>query len=388
MNRIWIFFLFFLMYQHAECQNLVTNPDFTIYFRCPQSFNQYNNNIKDLLPGWGTVNKSTPDFFHRCSKNSDVGVPDNFAGSTEPFIGDGYIGMILRVDAETYPFSATYSEHITGVLETPLEKGKHYCLVFYYAFAENSGIKTNGIGVYFSREKPDFQDYEDEYQFQPQLMLHTDSMLGTKQGWNMLSAVFTAQGGEKYITIGNFLPVSLSRVSRNIPKVLNDTRFFAYYYMDAFSLIEIDDEKSCPCSALLSIARNEKQADTLNSVRDDVVFEAGMTYTLKNVYFDFEKSMLRVELFEELDKVASFMKANVDVHVRIIGHTDNVGSSSYNQHLSEERAKAVLEYFFSKGIPLKRMKYEGRGCLFPLAENDTEWGRQQNRRVEVEFFIP
>jgi OmpA-OmpF porin, OOP family len=388
MNRWLIFSLFFIVYQNTESQNLVMNPDFTIYFRCPQAFNQYNNNIKDLLPGWGTVNKSTPDFFHRCSQNSDVGVPDNFAGSAEPYSGDGYIGLILRVDAETYPFSATYSEHITGVLEKPLEKGKHYCLTFFYAFAENSGIITNGIGVYFSAEKPEFQDYEDKYQFQPQLMLHSDSMLGIKQGWNKLSAIYTAQGGEKYITIGNFLSVSESKVMKNNPKVMNDTRFFAYYFVDAVSLVEIESKKTCSCSALMTVVNNEQIEDSAQTVESGLLFEAGKTFTLKNVYFDFEKSALRPESFEELDQVVGFLLANVDVHVKIIGHTDNVGSSSYNQILSEERAKAVLEYLYTKGVALRRMLYEGKGCRVPVADNDTEWGRQQNRRVEVEFYIP
>lgn len=382
----FLFFLFCVLILQA--QNLVVNSDFSTYFKCPLSFNQYNNNnVKDFLPGWIAINKSTPDFFHRCSQNSDVGIPDNFAGSTEPYIGDGYIGLILRVDAETYPYSSTYSEHITGFLQQPLVKGRNYLFTMYYAFAQNSGIKSNGIGVYFSAEKPVFQDYYDYYEFSPQLMLHQDSIMDSVSGWKKLSAVYTAEGGEIYLTIGNYLAVSQSKIQRNSPLIVNDTRFFAYYYIDAVSLTEIDDTSDVEPTALLCVVQNN-QKDSLLQKNSVFSFQAGDIYTLQNVFFDFEKSRLRAESYAELDKVLAFLKSNTLVFVRITGHTDNVGSESFNQELSEKRAKAVLEYFYSMGISLNRMTFKGMGCKMPLTENDTEWGRQQNRRVELEFYIP
>ncbi len=368
-------------------QDLIVNGNFSLYFRCPGTYNHYNSNIKQLLPGWSTVNQSTPDFFHRCSRNSDVGVPNNFAGSTEPFEGDGYIGIILRSDPETYPYSSTYSEHITGVLELPLEAGEQYCFTMYYTHAQNSGIGTSSIGIYFSFEKPEFRDNDDFYTFQPQLILHPDSMLSMQPGWKELSSMYKAYGGERYVTIGNFQPISQNKIIKHDPTVFNDTRFFAYYYIDGISLTPAH-EGNCRDENALMITGD--QIDHLKSkdLKEGSLFEAGTTYTLKNVYFDFEKSILRPESHAELNTILDFLNNNSHIHILIIGHTDNIGSATYNQALSELRAKAVFEYFFKKGISLSRMKYLGMGSKVTVADNETEYGRQLNRRVEIEFYIP
>ncbi len=390
--RLWkmiIVGVLLVAYSNNSCsQNLVVNGNFDLYFRCPQSYNQYNNNIKDLIPGWGTVNKSTPDFFHRCSQNTDVGVPQNFAGIIEPVDGDGYMGIILRVDEETYPFSSSYSEHITGVLETPLERGKSYCFSFYYALAQNSGIVTNTIGIYFSKDKPVFQDYDEQYGFQPQLILHNDSVLGSRPGWNILSAVYVASGGEKFFTIGNFQPLSQSTAMKRMPEVYNDTRFFAYYYIDDVRMFLVEDG---PCfeegALVLSAVRIPNYTDTIQE-NDNDKFRIGSIYTLKNLHFDFEKTEIRIEDRGELDELILFLKENSNIHIKIIGHTDAVGNDAYNQLLSESRAKAVMEYLYAEGIALTRMAYIGKGSSQPVSDNETEHGRQLNRRVEIEFFVP
>ena len=72
--------------------------------------------------------------------------------------------------------------------------------------------------------------------------------------------------------------------------------------------------------------------------------------------------------------------------IRISGHTDNVGSDEYNQELSENRARAVYNYFRTKGIPEYRMEVVGYGEARPIASNATEEGQSKNRRVEFEIL--
>jgi len=71
------------------------------------------------------------------------------------------------------------------------------------------------------------------------------------------------------------------------------------------------------------------------------------------------------------------------LHATIIGHTDDQGSQSYNQSLSEARAEAVLKWLVAKGIPDSRLQSEGRGMDEPISSNDTERGRALNRRTEI-----
>ncbi|MNN16173.1 Outer membrane porin F precursor [compost metagenome] len=69
--------------------------------------------------------------------------------------------------------------------------------------------------------------------------------------------------------------------------------------------------------------------------------------------------------------------------IKVVGHTDNVGSDSYNQALSERRAASVAQYLISQGLAPQKVTSEGRGTSEPVAENDTEQGRAQNRRVDL-----
>lgn len=395
MLRRHIFFLFFILfcvfqlqYNCVVGQNLILNGSFENYIRCPQNHNQYKSNLRDLVPGWNTVNRSTPDYFHRCSQNTDVGVPANFAGNIEPANGDAYVGLILRVDTTSYAFSPAYSEHITGTLEYPLVRGRTYCLRFFYAFGENSGISCSNLGIYFSQEKPDFSENNDMYSFQPQLLLHEDSILYTDGQWHLLSASFVASGGEKYMTIGNYRPLRQSMISKHHPEISNGTKFFAYYFFDAFELTESVDKKSCNKTALVSIVSDTMyEYITPNDSGEIMVFVPGKIYTLQNVFFDFEKADIRSEAIAELNMIVDFMNANTNLNIIVHGHTDAVGNENYNKLLSESRARAVFEYLFSQGIPVSRMKYVGHGSKMPVADNDTEWGRQQNRRVEIEFAV-
>ncbi|TVR81067.1 MAG: OmpA family protein [Chitinophagaceae bacterium] len=113
-----------------------------------------------------------------------------------------------------------------------------------------------------------------------------------------------------------------------------------------------------------------------------VPIEVGQIVRLNNIFFDFAKASLRSESFPELNRIIRFLSENPKVIIKISGHTDNVGSDSFNLKLSEDRAAAVKNYLRENGIPLGRIESKGYGKNKPVATNDTEEGRQMNRRVE------
>ena len=102
---------------------------------------------------------------------------------------------------------------------------------------------------------------------------------------------------------------------------------------------------------------------------------------LKNVLFENNKSALEKGAFAELDKLVVRMN-NSQMKIEIQGHSDNKGDEQKNQLLSEERAKAVVNYLISKKVKPDRIFYKGLGSTKPIASNNTEEGRQKNRRVE------
>jgi OmpA-OmpF porin, OOP family len=113
-----------------------------------------------------------------------------------------------------------------------------------------------------------------------------------------------------------------------------------------------------------------------------VPIEKGQTIRLNNIFFDFSKATLRPESFPELDRLVTIMSENKSMKIEMAGHTDNVGNDATNKKLSEERAKSVTDYIISKGIKKDRITIMGYGKAKPIDTNDTEEGRQQNRRVE------
>jgi outer membrane protein OmpA-like peptidoglycan-associated protein len=107
-----------------------------------------------------------------------------------------------------------------------------------------------------------------------------------------------------------------------------------------------------------------------------VTFESGLM-------FDFDSDVLRAEARKNLDNLAANLASFGDSKLMLVGHTDAVGDATYNQNLSQRRAVAVSTYLAAHGVPSNRMVAAGRGESEPIASNDTEPGRQQNRRVEI-----
>jgi outer membrane protein OmpA-like peptidoglycan-associated protein len=108
----------------------------------------------------------------------------------------------------------------------------------------------------------------------------------------------------------------------------------------------------------------------------------GSVSVLKNIFFDIDKFDLKEKSITELEKIVQFLSENPQIRVEISGHTDNTGNSQYNQQLSEKRAKSVYSYLIEKGIQPQRLSSKGFGSTKPITANDTEDGRQQNRRIE------
>lgn len=118
----------------------------------------------------------------------------------------------------------------------------------------------------------------------------------------------------------------------------------------------------------------------------NVSYELPKTYTLENIYFDTGKATLRAESTATLESLKEVMTYKKNMVIEISGHTDNVGDDAYNQKLSEERANAVKKYLITKGISENRVKTVGYGPTQPVASNDTEEGRQKNRRISISIL--
>jgi outer membrane protein OmpA-like peptidoglycan-associated protein len=134
--------------------------------------------------------------------------------------------------------------------------------------------------------------------------------------------------------------------------------------------------------------REFEQALADEQARNELKIQQLENETLKidiasEVSFDFDSASLKSAFTPTLNKVADVLQRYPKTVIHVVGHTDSVGSESYNQRLSEQRAQSVVDFFGSRGIDPNRLYAFGRGELEPRATNETEAGRQLNRRVEL-----
>ena len=115
--------------------------------------------------------------------------------------------------------------------------------------------------------------------------------------------------------------------------------------------------------------------------------ENGTKVRINNIFFDFDKAEIKSESFPELRRLASFIKKNPGFKIVVEGHTDNVGAEKYNKELSLKRAENIVKYLVDRGCLASRFEAKGLGTSKPVGDNVTDFGRSQNRRVEI-WFLP
>jgi outer membrane protein OmpA-like peptidoglycan-associated protein len=110
-----------------------------------------------------------------------------------------------------------------------------------------------------------------------------------------------------------------------------------------------------------------------------VTFSSGLMY-------DFDSDGIRAEAGSNLQNLAASLKKYPNTALLVVGHTDALGSTTYNQDLAQRRADAAMRYLGQYGIGASRVRSTGRGEMEPVGSNETESGRQMNRRIEVAIF--
>jgi outer membrane protein OmpA-like peptidoglycan-associated protein len=134
------------------------------------------------------------------------------------------------------------------------------------------------------------------------------------------------------------------------------------------------DKRAAEMRADLQEARIERIGEGIK-----ITFDSGLL-------FDWDKSDLRAQAKTNIESLAKILNKYPDTDILIEGDTDSTGSEDYNLKLSERRAQSVANYLMGLSVPSSRISMVGLGEMNPIASNDTDYGRQQNRRVEVAIF--
>lgn len=205
-------------------QNLIPNPGFETLASCP--FGPGTWGPTPATPWYGPT-LGTPDIFNACGNLGQAGVPDNFAGNQPSHSGNGYAGIYVKGPG------TVYREYLQAFMLEPLVAGSLYSVSFYVSPAE-FGCTSENIGIYFSGNDPN-EFGTGVLQVTPQVTSDL-GFLNDTENWTLISGCFTAEGGEQFVTIGNFAS------DLQTPLEQPCTNLWSYYYVDDLSLEEITED--------------------------------------------------------------------------------------------------------------------------------------------------
>lgn len=223
--KIKILILFFAMPLITFAQNLVPNPSFESYISCPTDISHYI----DRCSNWFTANGGAPDYYHSCSSSIYADVPLNNYGFQNERTGENaYIGSILF---NLVPNERDYAE---VRLTNTLVAGKKYCVTYYVSCADSSELATSRFGIYLSADSI-YGSFGDTLELLPQVENPFGNVITDTVNWVRISGIYSASGGEKFLTLGNFYEDALTDTQRIKPGIYKH----AYYYIDDVSLVEM-----------------------------------------------------------------------------------------------------------------------------------------------------
>ncbi len=343
----------------TKAQNLINNPNFDNY----STFTDSNNNLVYKPDYWYYDKKGqNHPIYYSSDRFLNKSIKYNFHPDSA-LIRQGkkvnYVSVLILPNTQK-----VYTE-----LKERLKGGQKYHLkIDIKAFEQSNCLSDLLIGF-----KNCLYCNIDSSLYQLQLKI-PDSLCNNSlfHNWVTLNDDFTANGNEKVLVISSGSPKDYLKIINS-----NLNKFMIRSYEGPFRLKYLIDNIS------LTAITNKNESlfvDRIDSLR------IGESIILQNIYFDFDKYILLNKSFPNLDSIANYLAKNRNIRIQIFGHTDNVGTKEYNDELSNKRAKSVVDYLIKKGITKDRLQSTGFGSRFPIDSNDSEEGRQKNRRIEIKII--
>jgi len=328
------------MLSQSVAQNLIPNGSFEEFESCPDNFRQLDRALH-----WTGANTGSPELFHAC------GFTDDFVA---PYDGDGMAGLILHAD---YNNSV---EYLQAMLMDTLQKGKSYCFSYQIRASRKTPILINKIGAHFSKKKLATPNWEPFY-LRPTVF--EDEIVENRDNWQKITTQFTAKGGERFFTFGNFFEQHFLK-ERLVQRP--QMAWYSYYYVDDFQLYPFEGD----CNAY------GRTAEPLSQTHPEKTL---------SVFFEVDSFRLLPAVQTQID---DYFQTHVILKTQLImvkGYTDNDASVTYNEALSEKRVQSVNDYLRTIGYANTRLNWFGEEQ--PRNKNTNAIEKSINRRVDI-FIEP
>jgi outer membrane protein OmpA-like peptidoglycan-associated protein len=331
---------------------------------------------------WTTPNKTSADLFHKDSKGTKTGVPQNDYGYRDP-VNDGNAYAGFRAYTKDPKKVRTY---IQVKLNKKLEKDKRYCVRFNLSLAGCSKFGVNNVGAFFSDRK--IQNQEDKaLAFAPQVLEKTNKSITTNDGWETICATIIGSGKEEYLIIGGFgleddlKPVKVKKPAGSTALQGNE----AYYYIDEIEVTEVEAASQCFCGKA-----EDRDPDLIYSRASAKSPDMKPEQVISNtaVYYAFLSSETSEMFAADLTAVLGILNSNPNLKIEITGHcdADEMDEAKMNPRYSDiglKRAETIKKYFTDNGIAAGRITVVNKNNESPASTMPTPVSKAQNRRIEL-----
>jgi outer membrane protein OmpA-like peptidoglycan-associated protein len=339
MKNIFLAILLLTFVQISFSQNLVPDPGFEL---SPITFDST----------WKRT-YGTSDLFDSLSRgNRRQNVQVKYFDNPKPHNGIRQLGAIYD-----HFINGGMGETTHIKLSSSMVANVVYEISMYARLYEEMKYPMEYIPVFFTKEEPKsnlgnvrFTAVKNDKKFVSQY-----------SNWEKITGYYKAEGGEQYLVIGNFK-------NANYKQLYEKTASPSYYF--------IDD---------VSVVFSEKDEPEITTIENTKPVSRFYTQEPVELTFNTKSTDITNQYRDTMNERLTFLKENSSVILKIGGHTDNVGNNESNQRLSEQRAKETAQFFIENGIAENRLIIKGYGEEQPISDNGTEVGRQQNRRVTIDF---
>ena len=354
------------------------------------SFESLEGKLKSLgcienAVGWTSPTGVRADVFTP-SKTLDINVPENIYGKEEAKNGTNYAGIVAFSYGDAIPRS-----YLMSKLTTPLKKGAKYCVKFNLSLAETSKYASNQIGVNFA-SKPFGTDAKTALIDKTQILDFKNKIFSGLYNWEQVCGTYTAEGGEKFLTIGNFTSNENTKSEKNKkdPKMKNAQVTAAYYYIDDVSVTMLVEDVVCECEGGQSDDSNYSKTIYQKVINSNDKMSAKEKIELNTEYFGFGKSNLIPSSLVSLDLISTLMIENPSFKLEVFGHSDEMEEKLSKEKpqfvdIANRRVNEVMKYLISKGISESSLIGSHVGITEPNPEisegDDDDLKLAKNRRV-------
>lgn len=344
------------------------------------SFESVNKKIKgggwvEYTTGWSSPTDAKADIFSSNAKADDYKTPINMYGDTDPLEGSNYAGLIMYSYKDAEP-----RQYLQAQLTEKMKEDKVYCVKMNVMLSMLSKYSCNNLGIYISK-KPLTPEEIEAYNIQPQIIHSQNRIFSEQFDWEPICQTYIADGGEEYITIGNFATEEDTQNEKiKKPKGITGTQArSAYYYIDDVSVMNMAGVESCECE----LDAGGNAINVVYSVETSTEMELDVTEDIERtrIYFDDGSDLVGELAMADIIKVAELLKEHPKYKVKVVGHTDPVEEAKASGNISLNRANAVKNALVENGVNEGKLLVVGVQDFEPITSDATAAGQAQNRRV-------